>query len=346
MKKRFYAALLIVVLGVNLSEGSVSIVMNGSFEDNNWSERQDITVQCPKGWPEVYVPQNASGNYTKFGAYVGRAWKEHGEYSLTLYSKSTGTFVEGDNACICQDVYLDDVSSIDFTVNLTTDYPADCNWSNHEFSVFVGLDGVVVWDSLQELPTGGNGEYSGRIDNIEINDGQPHTLAIGMISNKNKSYPYYISYVASVDLMRFDTHCGGFGYLEGDLDHDCRVGFADYAMLADKWLADASELDGYGMPDEGIVDEYSLAIIAEEWLESTNSADPNSDPIYVPVCYEDVTRDGIVDGLDVAMFCGEWLLEEPNELSCDLNYDGFVDAVDYAAVANKWCEKNWMYGLE
>jgi hypothetical protein len=344
MKKSVYLALLVVLFGVNLSEGGVSVVMNGSFEDDNWTGPQDIIVLCPKGWPEIYVPQNTSGYYTKFGGYVGRAWKEHGDHSLTLYSKSTGTFVEGDNAFLCQDVYLDDVNSIDFTVNLTTDYPADCNWSNHEFSVFIGIDGIVVWDSLNELPAGGNGEYAGRVDNIEISDGQPHVLAIGMISNNTTSYPYYITYLASVDFVRFDTHCGGFGYLAGDLDRNCYVDFTDYAMLADKWLGDANELGGYGMPDEGVVDEYSLAIIAEEWLACTNSNDANC--VCAPLCYEDVTGDGVVDGLDMAALCEQWLLEEPNDLSCDFNYDGFVDAADYAAMANKWRQKNWMYGLE
>jgi hypothetical protein len=68
--------------------------------------------------------------------------------------------------------------------------------------------------------------------------------------------------------------------------------------------------------------------------------------VCAPLCYEDVTGDGVVDGLDMAALCEQWLLEEPNDLSCDFNYDGFVDAADYAAMANKWRQKNWMYGLE
>ena len=343
MKKCVYLALLVVLIGVDFSEGGVSIVMNGSFEDDRWTGPQDITVLCPKGWPDVYVSPNQFGQYT-LGGYVGQAWHKHGDYSISFYSMSSGKFAENQYVEVCQEVYLNDVNSMDFVVHLTTDYAPDCNWSNHEFSVLVRIDESVVWDSLQNCPAGGNGEYAGRVDNIEISDSEPHTLGIGMISNNTTSQSYWITYIASVDFVRFDTHCGGFGYLAGDLNRDCYVGFADYAMLADKWLGDANELGGYGMPDEGIVDEYSLAIIAEEWLACTNSNDANC--VCVRVGYEDVTGDGVIDGADIAMLCGEWLLEEPNELSCDMNRDGFVDAVDYAAMANKWRQKNWTYGLE
>ncbi len=343
MKKSVYLMLLVVLLGVNLSEGGVSIVMNGSFESDGLTSSQDITVLPPKGWTDVDIPQDGFGNYTQFGGFVGKPWSQEGDYSLTFFSKSNGKYQAGDYAALSQQVWLGDVSKLGFTVQLTTEYPDYVDWSNHEFCAFVALDDVMVWNS-DNIEIAGTETYVVEVNDIGVQDGNKHKLTVAMVSNKTITLPYYISYIARFDFLHFDTHCGGFGYLPGDLDNDCYVDFADYALLADKWLGDANELGGYGMPDEGIVDEYSLVVIAEDWLACTNSNDANC--VCVPLFFEDVTGDGVVDGLDMAALCEQWLLEEPNELSCDFNYDGLVDAADYAAIANKWQQKNWIYGLE
>jgi hypothetical protein len=53
----------------------------------------------------------------------------------------------------------------------------------------------------------------------------------------------------------------------GDLDHDCNVDFADYAVLTSSWLQSNPLVDIAPPPaGDGIVDITDLAILCDNWL--------------------------------------------------------------------------------
>ena len=54
--------------------------------------------------------------------------------------------------------------------------------------------------------------------------------------NEDEETASFYDYIASWDFVKFDTHCGGFGYLEADISQDCYVDFVDFAMFGEHFL--------------------------------------------------------------------------------------------------------------
>ncbi|MFC1738251.1 fibronectin type III domain-containing protein, partial [Planctomycetota bacterium] len=84
-------------------------------------------------------------------------------------------------------------------------------------------------------------------------------------------------------VFRFTTRgsCEGWGHVYGDMDGDCFVDFVDYALFAPAWGAQEGD-DEYDpncdinllIPD-GSIDEYDLAVLANQWLMQTGPAPPS-----------------------------------------------------------------------
>ncbi len=211
-----------------LAYGKVSVILNGSFENDGWNTDQDILDKAPQKWDEVNVPDN-------FYGYIGKEWAVDGTHSITLYSDAYSKFEVNDMITIAQkDIYLTDVNHIMFNLKLRTDW-LNVNWDPNLFSAFIKIDNIYVWDS-NSLPEKGN--YEGSVDVNEsrfsqFKDGKVHKFILGMRANQKQQWASYIFYIARCDFIRFDTHCdcNGFDYPMGDFDHDCKADWLDLARL-------------------------------------------------------------------------------------------------------------------
>jgi len=341
-KAGFIAAVMVVLLSGSWVQAGVSIIMNGSFEDNG-HEVPDITTEAPRRWCDVNFPSD------EFGGEVKTGWSTHGYgdgdgNSLTLYSKSLGTFYAGDMAMVSQQVYLADANRIIFDLKLSSSASIS-PWDPNLRTAVVLIDGNVIWDS-NDLELNQDGEYVGQIegDVNGISDANLHKLSLGIRANVDEEFPTYLSprYNARWDFVKFNTHCGGFGYLPEDLNRDCYVNFVDFVTLANRWL-EQNPASKYDLSEDGVVDEYDVMVFAEGWLDCTDWQDNN--------CYEaellaaDLDDNGVVDLRDFAILAGGWSCEE-DCIKGDIVRDGVVDYDDIFELSEQWLQQSWLYGLE
>ncbi len=162
-------------------------------------------------------------------------------------------------------------------------------------------------------------------------------MSLGIRTNIAEEDPY-IYYLAQWDFVKFDTHCGGFGYLPEDLNRDCYVDILDLGMLAEEWLGEeaAYNCDLFG-DDEGIVNLRDFAIFASYWRDDTCGQSNGCGG-------SDFYRSGTVDFADLRIFAEYWL-EPVVTLLSDLNTDGAINFKDVAIFANGWLDntdwRNW-----
>ena len=315
------------------TQAGVSIVRNGSFEDDG--QIADITAQAPQYWCDVNVPSD------KFAGKANTDWSTYGDYSLILYSKALGKCNDGDMAMVSQQVYLtEDANQIIFDLKLSS---SSGDWDPVKRSAVVLIDGNDVWDSN----TLGSGEYfKVSVDvNEEYKDANLHTLSLAIRSNVTETLFPYREYRARWDFVKFDTHCGGFGYLPEDLNHDCYVDMKDLEILLGQWLVEDPNYE-YDLFEDGIVNFYDFAFFAEYWTTNSdweNWQDEN--------CYEaellagDIDDSGQVDLRDVSIFTSDWLAPVDCDTRADINGDGVVNFEDFAVLAEEWWLKSWLYGL-
>ena len=324
---KVFAAVMVLFLLVQNMQAGVSLIMNGSFENDGIIS--DITVEAPRKWCDVNVPSG------KLGGWIGSGWNTHGNHSLSLYSEYA-TFTAGDMATVSQQVYLADVDQIIFDLRLGT--VAGYMWDPDKRSALVLIDGNVVWDSINLIPDI-SGEYLKQI--VDVNevykDTNSHTLSLAMRVDETGTEWYFL-YLAQWDFVKFDTYCGGFGYLPEDLNLDCYVDMLDLKLLSEQWLAEEmnSEYDLY--PDEElIINLPDFATFASYWQDQ-NCPQSNW-------CEgSDFNRSGAVDFADLVIFADYWLGDVIYLLS-DLSGDNFVNFGDFAGFANRWQDNtdwiNW-----
>lgn len=323
---KVFAAVMVVLLLVTNNQAGVSLIMNGSFENDGYIN--DITIKAPRRWCDVNVPSD------KFGGLVDSYWQTHGDYSLSLYSKYT-TFTAGDMATVSQQVYLADVEQIIFDLRLGTvaGYMWDPGWR----SALVLIDGNVVWDSDDLIPNA-SGEYLNQIVDVDeiYKDAVPHTLSLAMRVDVAGAEWLY-QYQARWDFVKFDTYCGGFGYLPEDINLDCYVDMLDLKLLAGQWLAEELNLEYDLFPDEElIINLPDFATFAFYWQYQNC---PQSD-----WCEGgDFDRSGAVDFADLMIFADHWLGQVVYLLS-DFSGDDLVNFWDFAGFANRWQDNtDWRY---
>jgi hypothetical protein len=338
--KRVVFAVVVAFVCQGVAKAGVSLIKNGSFENDGLIGM--ITAQDkPQYWCEVNIPES------KFGGYVGNQLATHGDYSLTLYSNSGATFQVGDEATIAQQVYMQDVNQITFDVELTSELPQYVSWDPNRFTALLMVDGSVVWDSNQ-LEWLGNGWYHIEINDVNIRDGDPHLLTFGIKANALAVTPYPFIFYATWDFLKFDTHCGGFGYLPSDLDRDCYCdpNILDIAGMADYWLTTGAP-PLYDRNDDDTVNFTDFAIITNNWLLSSNWLDYGSEIFVEPELILldcDLNDDGIVDYWDVAEMAGDWLGVVGDCTAADINHDGVIDLYDFALLAEDWQATGTLYG--
>jgi len=331
-----FAAFAVLVFFAGRAQAQVSVVMNGSFENDGVVS--DVSAGLPERWEMVDVAEG------QFAGWIDEDWSTHGRYSMTLYSRPTGMFEAGDVCRVSQQVYLQDVEEIIFDIRLDTDW-SGIAWSNEKRSAQVLLDGQVLWDSVLLGPDA-DGEYSVVVDGIDVNDANEHTLSLAMRANVSEAKPY-VAYIAQWDFVKFDTHCGGFGYLPQDLSRDCYVDMTDLKLLAARWLSTSADYPYDLAPDvEGCVNLADFTVFSDRWLANTDWKNYGSAGNYEMKLLEmDLNDDGVVDAGELAKVANDWL-SEGAELGGDLDGDGTVDFRDFAAVAGQWQMHSWLYGLE
>jgi hypothetical protein len=326
-------AIIVMLILADLAQAGVSMVRNGSFEDDGQSI-PDIKAESPKYWCDINWPEDIS----KFGGKVNTDWSTYGDYSLTLSSKAGSTFVDGDMVTISQQAYLMNVNQIIFDIELSGTHGA-FPWTSEKFSALLLIDGNDVWDSNGSVPDE-DGEYTIEVNDININDANLHTLSLAMRANNDGTH--ITQYLVRWDFVKFDTHCGGFGYLPEDFDRDCYVNFSDFGMLANHWLEENPAYK-YDLFEDGVVDEDDLKVFAEGWLDCSDWQYGN--------CYEvallagDVDDSGQVDLRDISRLTDGWLAPADCDTRADINGDGVVNFGDFAVLAEEWRLKSWLYGL-
>jgi len=340
-KTTVIAGAMVMLLFGNWTQAGVSVVKNGSFENDG--PVPDITAKAPKYWCDVNVP---SGFY----GWVSSAWSTHpydgdgNSLALCWYDNTT----EANNiATVSQQVYLKDVNQITFDIKLDTDYWPDIKWDPNKFSAVVMIDANCVWNS-NTLEMSGSDEYHVEVNDIDINDANLHILSLAMRVNIVGGSPLYVYYRAWWDFTKFETHCGGFGYLPGDLNQSCHIDFLDFAMLAGHWLEPnpAYKYDLYE-DEDSIVNEYDLMVFTDGWLDCSKWEDANC--FKAELLDADLNDDGVVDLRDFAILAKDWKVEGPcirGDIYRFGDSSGVVDYKDVFVLADEWLLKSWLYGLD
>ena len=324
-KTTVISAIMIIALVGNSTQAGVSLVMNGSFEKDGIIN--DITVQSPRRWCDVNLPAG------QFGGWVSTDWKSHGNYSLSMYTNFV-EFAAGDIGTVSQQVYLRDVNHIIFDLRLGT--LGGFTWDPSKRSALVLVDGDVVWDSGDLVPNV-SGEYLNQLADVNevYRDESLHTLSLAIRSNVSETEWFY-QFQAQWDFVKFDAHCGGFGYLPEDINHDCYVDILDLRVLSIQWLGRELNLE-YDLfrDDEDIINFPDFAVFSSYWQDN-NCPQSNW-------CWgSDFNRSGMVDSADLKVFAEHWLGEVVLLLS-DLTEDDTVNFKDYAGLTNRLHDNtDWM----
>ncbi|MHC4132539.1 MAG: hypothetical protein ACYSSP_04825 [Planctomycetota bacterium] len=318
MKRVLLTAAMCLVLFNNYLYAGVSWIANRSFEYDGFVS--NIGNQTPTGWDEVDIPFN-------FGGQITSDWAVNGNYSLNLFSIFGLSFNSGEMGTISQNVYLEDVNEIFFSLNLSTLTGGD--WDSANRSFIVKIDDDVVWTS-DALGAGDiSGIYDGVVDLTGVptyRDSASHLLTLGLRSNVTEAVALE-EYYAEVDFLRFDTHCLGYGYLNSDFNHDCIVNFIDYGMFANHWMLEVEDFNMYDLDPNNHIDSNDLEILFSEWLGDSNGIEDD----YIA---SDFNFDGIVNFVDYAMldFSG---YSDPNNMPGNIS-----------TLLEQWLTRNWMFGVE
>ncbi|UCE99894.1 MAG: hypothetical protein JSV82_02180, partial [Planctomycetota bacterium] len=265
----------------------------------------------------------------------------HGDYALTIRVETNPT-TAGDMAIVSQQVYLgEDVNSIIFDVTLSSAL-SFIPWDSNVRSAVVLLDGNDIWDS-NDFPPSGQGEYFDQQVDINGIGAGVHTLSLAVRTNKNDSPD--IDYYADWDFVKFDTYCGGLGYLPEDFDQDCYVDMNDFRQLIDRWLVEGPG-ERYDLLPDGIIDFHDFAFFAEVWQDNTDWQNWGNDNCYeVELLLGDIDYSGEVDYGDILELADSWL-DAGGCNKADLNFDGIVDFKDFAVLTRDWQKRSWLYWVQ
>ncbi len=332
-KTAVITAVMVMMLLSNTTKAGVSLVMNGSFENDG--EIDPVTTEdVPQYWCDVNIPTS------KFGGEVDTIWSTYGNYSLTLYSKYNAQCNDGDMAMVSQRVYLEeDVNQIIFDLGLSS---STGEWDPNKRSAVVLIDGNDVWDSNSLGASIGDAEYSGI--EVDINNVGWHTLSLAIRSNITETVKPYVEYRTRWDFVKFDAHCGGFGYLWEDLNLDCNVSMLDLGMLTGQWLAEDPN-EEYDLYQDGIVDFRDFAFFAEYWMCNTRWENWQDDNCFeMALLAGDLNNDGIVDLRDFAILSGDWM-KEGSCIKSDIDHSGIVDYNDLSKPVDEWLQISWLSRL-
>lgn len=234
-----------------------SVIENSSFEDDGFIEY--ISGQEPNGWPDVDLVVDSGGNL-KFDGRVDETWKTDGSYSLKIYSKGPQAepvhympyFYVGDEATICQSVYLADADYINFDIKLTSPMPSFFPWTPEKRTAIVYINDIVAWDS--DALGSGNGVYLDQqivlddVNGLNKYEG-PHTLKVAFRVNVEGEPD--VAYHTQWDFLAFEPVYG----LSADFSNDGVVNLFDFALIAKDWLQPYDYNDVYLLSNEWLMVE-------------------------------------------------------------------------------------------
>ena len=314
VKKILFVTVVIMMLSANKLQAGVSIIMNGSFE-NDGHTINNIADEAPQRWRDVNLPSAWFG-----GSVYQTDWPTHGDYYLSLYSYALGDFDVNQTATVSQDVYLTDANEIIFNLKLDTTYNDPWDPARRSAVLMIGPD--VVWES-NSVGSDVRGEYITQTYNVSeiYKDGRPHKLSVGIRAKQTETS--YIHYYAHWDFVRFDTHCDcyGFDYPQGDINRDCQVDWQDLNMLTEQWLQEPPNYKYDLFEDlDDIINLRDFAVLADSWMGS-DLVEDNA------LLISDLNNDGIVDFYDFAILAED------------------ADFEDIGILADEWLLKSWLYGL-
>ncbi|MHC4664754.1 MAG: hypothetical protein ACYS9T_02200 [Planctomycetota bacterium] len=256
--------LIAVLMGVaalgSAAKGSDCVLVNGSFEDDEWIS--DINKTAPNGW-DVNIPDT-----DKFAGEVDDHWATDPNFSLWVYSLGYATFDANDMATVSQEVYLTDVNEIVFDVNLYI-YPPTA-WDSSKITPVLLIDDEVVWDMTGSDIRGEYFDVTYVVDEI-YQDANPHKFSLGLKVNVSETLEDF--YETYWDYIEFNCYCDGYGLISGDIDRDCYVDANDLILLTDEWLSETGEKSKYNLyrvdDPNGIVNFPDYSILSGNWLNSS-----------------------------------------------------------------------------
>jgi hypothetical protein len=319
MAMALFKRAMVIMLAVSIENCfGLSLIYNGSFEADTGGI-SDIKVKAPQFW-DVNVP-------SKFSGVVGMYDVTDGKYDLQVYANRNTAFNAGEKAFVSQEVDLSDANQIIFDVRLLS-YKSGIEgpWDPNKWTAFVQIDDNVVWES--------NSTANGLSRNVTLDvnetykDSSPHILSMGIKANSAGTYSS--AYWTIWDFVKFDTYCGGRGYLGADFNHDCWVDMTDLVFLADTWLDANTPAGEYraDMAADGQIDFADFAVLAQQWLSCTDWAHSGCKSVQFNYLWHDYNEDGIVNFEDFAL------------MPADANM-AYMDDFTY-----EWLEKNWLYRLK
>jgi hypothetical protein len=110
-----------------------------------------------------------------------------------------------------------------------------------------------------------------------------------------------------------------------DFDLSGKVDLADFSQLVELWLSDLPS-DIHDLNRDGRIDLLDLEQFSRQWLRQNKSQ-------------ADFDLDQDVDIEDLITFSGVWL-KEGSALSEDLSRDGIVNGYDFALFSRQWLWSN------
>ena len=315
MRKVVLAVLIMIALTNNIQAGN-SIVANGSFEADG--EIISLSLEdLPQHWIDVNLPAG-------FVGWVKNDWSTYtaGGFCLSLGTDWNVICNAGDMATLSQEIYLDDVTKIIFDLKLTS---SGTSWNEDERSAVILVDDIEVWNS-SNWPADLNDEYHNQQVYISAHTAAGfHKLSLAIKSDvEETSWPFVI-YITLWDFVKFDTHCGGFGYLATDLNYDCDVNMLDVKILAEQWLGiDPNERYDLFADDE--IDFLDFAVLAEDWTYNTNWENwQDANCFDIGLMTTDLDLNGIVNFVDFAILAEDWS-------------DSTVDYNDISRMNEEWLQ--------
>jgi len=319
--------------------GQISLIKNGSFEQDG-IELTNIIETPPLFWCDVNISDD------EFTAKLTDKWSTHdgNDTALSCELKSKLFGIEaGDTASISQSAFLEqDIAGISFDLYLRT--ASGLPWDHNEQTALVMIDGNVIWDS-NSLPIDSNGEYKDAVyigfeDFQQYMDNDWHKLSLAM--KYNVPDPWY-QYISRWDFVKFDKYCGGLGFLYADLNQDCYVDLADYALIALDWMGQPTK-PRYDLEKNEFININDLKLLAEDWALNTDwTVWGQAGTRQMELLANDFDLSGQIDIGDFQTLSEYWLTDKTCS-GADLYQDGIINLKDFAILAEQLgVSGSWIY---
>ena len=280
-------------------------------------------------------------DFNSIAAWDGNSWhslggglrsQKYGGYALTVYS---GKLVAGGEIYTADDVDVNGIAAWDgnswhpLGSGMSGGYPYDTS-----------VIALTVYNG--ELIAGGYFTTAGGIDANYIavwDDNSWYALGSGLNNATQALTVYNGELIAGGSFTKAGDYASGYWgrwgvpeIYEGDLNHDCRVGFYDLELFVERWLDEDCLYNGWcyeaDLNYNGEVDLLDYAGLSANWRSGK-----------VP---GDIYTDWNVDFADYAILANYWMKGDCAEPvwceGADFNKTGLVDMFDLSTLVEHWLE--------